>query len=106
MKNQSTASQNGIYLCAAGAWTRTTDFDSNVNNEVDLGAEVWVQGGTVNAGTMWTLSTAGAITIGTTSIAFEAIGGFGNLNYKKTSITSTTARISANTERTSNTTAP
>jgi hypothetical protein len=28
VKDQSTASQNGIYLCASSTWTRTTDADS------------------------------------------------------------------------------
>lgn len=96
--------ENGIWLQNAWAWTRATDFDANVNNEVDLGANVWVQWGTVNAGTMWTMVTTGAITVGTTPIVFECIGSFGNMNYKKTSITSTTARISADTERTTTST--
>lgn len=48
--------------------------------------------------------TTGAITVGTTPIVFECIGSFGNMNYKKTSITSTTARISADTERTTTST--
>lgn len=53
---------------------------------------------------MWTMVTTGAITVGTTPIVFECIGSFGNMNYKKTSITSTTARISADTERTTTST--
>lgn len=57
VKDQSTASQNGIYVVAASTWSRATDFDTNVNNEVDLGASVWVSGGTVNGGTQWTLTT-------------------------------------------------
>lgn len=92
--------ENGIWLQNAWAWTRATDFDANTNSEVDLGANVWVQWGTVNAGTMWTMVTTGAITVGTTPIVFECIGSFGNMNYKKTSITSTTIRLSADTERT------
>jgi hypothetical protein len=70
VKNQSTASQNGIYLCSAWAWTRTTDFDANANNEVDLWASVWVQWGTTQAGSEWKLTTTGAITVGTTALAF------------------------------------
>lgn len=71
VKDQSTASQNGIYVVAAGAWTRATDFDSNVNNEVDLGAEVWVANGTVNGGKQYALTTSGAITVDTTSLFFQ-----------------------------------
>lgn len=104
VKNQTAGAENGIYLCAAGAWTRATDFDTNVNNEVDLGAVIWVQGGTVGAGTQWVLVTTGAITVGTTALSFETVGQTGVLNYNKTTITSTTARISANTERTTTST--
>lgn len=63
LKDQSTASQNGIYIVAAGAWTRATDFDANTNNEVDLGADVWVSAGSVNIGKRYTLTTTGAITV-------------------------------------------
>ena len=70
VKDQSTASQNGIYLCAAWAWTRVTDFDTNVNNEVDLWAWVWVQWGTVSWGMQYSLTTTWAITVGTTALVF------------------------------------
>jgi len=111
VKDQSTASQNGIYAVAAGAWTRVTDFDSNVNNEIDLGAEVWVSNGTVNGGSRWTLTTTGAITVGATNLSFSRTfpetSNFGVLANTTTTITSSNVRISANTERTSNTsTAP
>jgi len=71
VKDQTAGAENGIYLCAAGAWTRAVDFDTNVNNEVDFGAEVCVQWGTVWAGTKWMLSTTWAITVWTTAIAFN-----------------------------------
>lgn len=48
VKSQTAGAENGIWLQNAGLWTRATDFDANTNNEVDLGANVWVQGGTVN----------------------------------------------------------
>jgi hypothetical protein len=70
VKDQSTASQNGIYLCAAGAWTRATDFDANTNNEVDLWASVWVSAGTVNIGRRYSLTTTGAITVWSTNLTF------------------------------------
>lgn len=106
VKNQTAAAENGIWLQAVGSWTRATDFDTNTNNEVDLGAEVRVQGGTVNGGTQWKMVTAGAITVGTTALSFETTGNAGVLNYSKTSITSTTARISADTARSTTTTTP
>lgn len=59
IKNQSTASDNGIYTVnAAGAPTRATDFDTT-GAEVANGAIIPVQFGTRNAGTLWQLSANG-----------------------------------------------
>ena len=49
-KNQSTNSQNGIYVVAAGAWSRSTDADTA--GEIN-GAAVYISEGTVNATTRW-----------------------------------------------------
>lgn len=65
VKNQGTASQNGIYVAAAGAWTRATDADGA--GELDYASTVAVLGGVTNGGTTWFLSTPGPITIGTTA---------------------------------------
>jgi phage-related tail fiber protein len=71
VKNQTTGSQNGIYLCAAGAWTRTTDADSTF----ELNAAVVIVGdeGTTNAGKRFA-QTAPNPTIGTTTITWVDIG--------------------------------
>ena len=70
VKNQTTASQNGVYLVVSGgSWTRATDFDSAA--EVTSGAFTFVEEGTVNENTGWTLTTDGAITVDTTSLAFS-----------------------------------
>lgn len=66
VKNQTTASQNGIYVTGSGAWTRATDADSA--GEVVQGTAVWVQQGTQKA--RWVQSNAGPITIGTTAQAW------------------------------------
>lgn len=68
VKNQATASANGIYDVDTGTWTRATDFDGN--RDVLQGTIVMVQNGTTNSNTYWRISTANPITIGTTSIAF------------------------------------
>lgn len=68
VKNQTTASANGIYVVAAGAWTRSTDADSSA--EVVSGMTVFVTEGTVAADKQYSLLTDGAITVGTTSLAF------------------------------------
>lgn len=68
IKDQSTASENGIYTVAAsGAPTRATDAD--VGSEL-VNASVYVSEGTVNADTQWTCSTNAPITVGSTSLSF------------------------------------
>lgn len=72
VKDQSTGSQNGLYLCAAGAWTRTTDCDSSA--EYTTAAFVFVEEGTVNAATQWKVSTTGTIVVGTTAVSWTQWG--------------------------------
>lgn len=74
VKNQSTASQNGIYVVAAGAWSRASDNDAS---EEMLNATVMVQEGTTNADTQWTCATNAPITINTTSLVFVQMSGAG-----------------------------
>jgi len=76
VKNQSTASGNGIYLCAAGAWTRTTDADTAAEIE---GAAVFVEEGTAQADTAWVCTTNAPITVGTTSLTFVQFAGPGDV---------------------------
>lgn len=68
LKDQTTASENGIYVAAAGAWTRATDADTSA--EVPPGTSVWVNEGTANGDSRWTLQTNGPITLGTTGLSF------------------------------------
>ena len=78
IKNQSTGSENGIYTVnASGAPTRAVDFDAN--SEVAKGAYVFVEEGTVNADAGFVLTTDGAITLGTTSLAFTQFSGAGDI---------------------------
>ena len=69
VKNQSTQAQNGIYVSAAGAWTRATDMDAA--DEVDATFLV-VEDGTVGAGTIW-LTASEVTTLGTDAIVFTQI---------------------------------
>lgn len=71
VKDQSTGSQNGVYVAAAGAWSRSADFDGSPTNEVSSGALVYVEQGTANGNSSWVLVTADPITIGTTSLSFS-----------------------------------
>lgn len=72
VKNQSTGSQNGPYVVAAGAWTRATDAD--VNAEVTTGLAVVVEEGTANGGKIFILTTANPIVVGTTALTFTGLG--------------------------------
>lgn len=74
VKNQSTPSSNGIYIVAAGAWSRALDNDTAAEL---LNATVMVQEGTANAETQWTCNTNAPITIGTSSLAFSQMSGAG-----------------------------
>ena len=67
LTGQSTASQNGVWVQASGAWARPTTEGTSA--ELDPGAQWLVLGGTVYGGTQWRMSTTGAITPGTTAIA-------------------------------------
>ena len=75
VKNQTTTSENGIYVVqASGQPTRATDFDTAA--EVDSGDFVFVYGGTVNASTGW-VQTNRPATIGTDAINFTQFSGAG-----------------------------
>lgn len=73
VKDQAAGAENGIYVAAAGAWSRATDADSGT--KLNAGALVPVEAGTVSADTIWMLKTDGAIIVGATPIAFQWAGG-------------------------------
>lgn len=75
VKDQSTASGNGIYVAASGAWSRASDADSDA--EVTPNLFVFVEEGTTHADTGWTLTNNGAITVGTTALTFTQFSGAG-----------------------------
>jgi hypothetical protein len=75
VKNQTTQSENGIYIVqASGQPTRATDFDTAT--EVDSGDFIFVSGGTVNGNTGW-VQTSKPATIGTDPITFSQFSGAG-----------------------------
>lgn len=75
-KNQSTASQNGLYVMLAGAWTRLVGADNAA--EIPSGSLVAVQVGTANAGSVWQLTTAPGFVVGTDAIAFGLVAQVGS----------------------------
>jgi hypothetical protein len=74
VKNQNAPAENGIYLSAAGAWTRVTDMDAWT--EVP-GAFVFVEEGALYADTGWVCSANTGGTLGSTSITWSQFSGAG-----------------------------
>lgn len=67
VKDQATASQNGIWVAASGAWTRAADFNGSL--DVVQGTTVFVINGTTNGSAYWRLATALPV-VGTSSLTF------------------------------------
>jgi hypothetical protein len=72
VKNQSTGSQNGVYVVAAGVWSRAADADAN--GEITPGAFWFIEEGTANGGKQFICGNTGTITIGTTNIIINLFG--------------------------------
>lgn len=70
VKDQTTGSQNGIYVVDTGSWRRAKDF--NRTRDVVEGTAVTVTDGTVSAGAIYFVTTANPISIGTTAVTFAA----------------------------------
>lgn len=69
VKNQTAGKDNGLYVVASAAWTRSADADSGA--EVTPGMLVLVERGTVNGDSAWQLVTDAPITLGVTALAYE-----------------------------------
>jgi len=74
VKNQTTTSQNGIYVAAAGAWSRATDADTW--NEL-ISAFTFVEEGTTQADTGWVSTVNAGGTLGVTAVAFAQFSSAG-----------------------------
>lgn len=72
VKNQTSSLQNGIYVCAAGAWSRTTDADAWAEL---VSAFAFVEEGTVNADTGWTCTVNAGGTLDTTAVTWVQFSG-------------------------------
>lgn len=84
VKNQASALQNGAYsvtatgnVAAVFVLTRVTDFDQSA--EMDEGSSFFVLNGTVNADTIWSLTSTVPVTVGTNSISFVQVAGPGSV---------------------------
>lgn len=77
VKDQTTASANGIYVVAAGAWSRSTDADTDA--EVHAGMFTFIEEGTLYADSGWVLTTNNPIVVGSTSLTFAQFSGAGQI---------------------------
>jgi hypothetical protein len=78
VKNQTDATENGIYVVAAsGAPSRSSDADTAA--EITASFAVFVEEGTVNTDSGWTLTNNGAVTVGTTELSFTQFTGLGQI---------------------------
>ena len=77
VKDQSTGSQNGIYVVAAGAWSRSVD--ANTSAKVTAGMFTFVEEGSTNVDSGFVLTTNAPITLDTTAIAFTQFSGAGQI---------------------------
>ena len=75
VKDQTLSQDNGIYLVAAGAWTRATDMDTWA--EVP-GAFTFIEQGTLYADTGWVCTSNAGGTLGTTPITWVQFAGVGS----------------------------
>jgi hypothetical protein len=75
VKNQTASADNGIYVVAASAWTRSTDMDTWA--EVP-GAFTFIEQGTTWADTGWVCTSNAGGTIGVTAITWVQFAGVGS----------------------------
>jgi hypothetical protein len=79
LKNQSTASENGIYVAVASGGTPARSDDANASAEVTSGMFVWVEEGTSNGDQGYVLTTNNVITLNTTNLTFTQFSGAGQI---------------------------
>lgn len=77
VKNQTNATENGVYVSAAGAWTRATDADTWT--EITSQA-VYTTGGSANIAKSWVNTNEAGGTIGVDNITFTQLQAFGDMS--------------------------
>jgi len=72
VKDQTTGTENGIYVVASSTWSRATDADNTPEGELKGGDFTLVLEGTTLSGYGYVCSNTSAITIGTTNVTYAA----------------------------------
>lgn len=75
LKDQSTASQNGIYVWTGPSTPLSRALDANSSAEMPPGTFVLITEGSVNGDTAWVLATDAPITLDTTALSFVQFSG-------------------------------
>lgn len=75
LKNQTTASENGIWLWTASGSALTRTADADTSGELAPGTAISVTEGTTNADKAFLIISDAAVTIGTTSQTWGQLGG-------------------------------
>ena len=77
VKDQTDASENGVYVSASGAWSRATDFD---NPQEVASSFIFIEGGTNYADTGWVCTNEPeSVTVGTDDITFSQFSDAGHI---------------------------
>jgi hypothetical protein len=74
VKNQNVPAENGVYVVAAGAWSRSADMDAWGKLP---GAFVFVEQGAVNADSGWVCAADAGGTLGTDAVVWSQFAGVG-----------------------------
>ena len=75
VKDQTAKDENGIYVCASGAWARATDMDAA---DEFPSAAVFIKQGTAS-GDLGYICTNDSVTVGVTGIIFTQFTGLGQI---------------------------
>jgi len=75
VKDQNTPHENGIYVVASGAWSRSDDADTS--DKVTPGMFTFVEEGTSYDNTGWVLANNATVTLNTTGLSFVQFSGAG-----------------------------
>ena len=78
VKDQTDATENGIYTAAAGAWTRSEDMDGTPVAEVSGGVHTYVESGTTNAGVGYAVIHDGNVDLGVDDVVWSQQSGAGS----------------------------
>ena len=73
-KDNATLADRGIYIWNGAAVPATRALDADTGAELNGGAIIPVEEGTVNADTNWQITNNGVVTIGTTGLTFQQVG--------------------------------